>query len=103
MELGARNKRSSIADNLNSRPIFIIIIIILLLNSDKPQQFFPVLNFRLFSTFIVKNVQEVTGLNVFFHYFLNAILRFFDVLLTVHLSIFISVINQLDAQIFVLQ
>jgi len=25
---------------------------------------------------------------------------FFDVLLTVHLSIFISVINQLDAQIF---
>jgi len=28
---------------------------------------------------------------------------FFDVLLTVHLSIFISVINQLDAQNFVLQ
>jgi len=27
----------------------------------------------------------------------------FDVLLTVHLSIFISVINQLDAQNFVLQ
>jgi len=28
---------------------------------------------------------------------------FFAVLLTVHLSIFISVINQLDAQIFILQ
>ena len=27
----------------------------------------------------------------------------FDVLLTVHLSIFVSVINQLDAQNFVLQ
>ena len=29
--------------------------------------------------------------------------KVFDVLLTVHLSIFISVINQLDAQYFVLQ
>jgi len=31
------------------------------------------------------------------------ILFYFDVLLTVHLSIFILVINQLDAQNFVLQ
>jgi len=30
----------------------------------------------------------------------NNVLNFFDVLLTVHLSIFISVINQLDAQNF---
>jgi len=51
-------------------------------------QFTTQLGCRYFSQFLQKWIN-------------NAI--YFDVLLTVHLSIFILVINQLDAQIFVLQ
>jgi len=34
---------------------------------------------------------------------MNVLYSFFDILLTVHLSIFILVINQIDAQNFVFQ
>ena len=44
--------------------------------------------------FATSNIVRIAKLQI------NNIRRFFDVLLTMHLSIFISVINQLDAQNF---